>query len=161
MTNTRSQTLAVLIFIAAGVFSASGQKTDKPASISETERSVRAFYDEYADDLRQERREAIANRYDRRGAYLMGNGSKSLQTFEQIRDRYVTKWSGPKSFEWQDLSVEVISKDAAVVLARFEWVTAAGKILNFSYTGVLVMQDGRWRIRVEDESIAPPKTAGN
>ena len=149
------------MIIAAGVFAAMGQKTDRPTSPLETERSVRAFYDEYADDLRQERRESIANRYDRRGAYLMGNGSKTLQTFEQIKDRYMTKWSAPVSFEWHDLSVEVISRDAAVVMARFEWATAAGKILNFSYTGVLVKQDGKWRIRVEDESTAPPKAAGN
>lgn len=149
------------MIIAAGVFAASGQNTDRPTTPLETERSVRAFYEEYADDLREGRREAIANRYDRRGAYLMGNGSKSLQTFEQIRERYMTKWSAPVSFEWHDLSVEVISKDAAVVLARFEWATSAGKILNFSYTGLLVKQDGKWRIRVEDESMAPPKTAGN
>ena len=91
----------------------------------------------------------------------MGNGSKSLQTFQQIKDRYLTKWSGPKSFEWKDLSVEVLSNGAAVVLARFEWTTSAGQALSFSYTGVLVKRGGKWRIRVEDESTAPPKPSGN
>jgi hypothetical protein len=161
MRNFRSRTLAALMIIAAGVFAVAGQKVNLSNSMSETERSVRAFYDDYAEDLRQARREAIADRYDRRGAYLMGNGSKSLTAFEQIKDRYMTKWSGPKSFEWKDLSVDVLSKDAAAVLARFEWTTAAGKSLNFSYTGVLVKRDGKWRIRVEDESIAPPKPAAN
>jgi len=144
-------TLAVILIITAGVL------TNAAQDISATERSVLAFYDSYAEDLRQERREAIANRYDRRGAYLMGNGSKRLQTFEQIKDLYLTKWSGPKSFAWKDLSVEVISKNVVAVLGKFEWVTTSGQSMNFSYTGVLIKQKGEWRIRIEDESMAPPK----
>ena len=54
--------------------------------------------------------------------------------------RYLAKakWSGPKSFAWKDLSFEPISKDAAVVVGRFEWQTASGQTINSSYTGVLV-----------------------
>jgi hypothetical protein len=159
MIDRYKRTLAALFIIAASVFAVAAQTASGP--MSETERSVRSFYDGYADDLRQARREGIVDRYDRRGAYLMGNGSKRLQTFEQIKDVYMTKWSGPKSFEWKDLSVEVMSKDAAAVTARFEWTTASGQILNFSYTGVLVKQDGKWRIRIEDESTAPQKPVGN
>ena len=155
MLKLRPLTLALIFVITAGVFSAAAQ------NISATERSVLAFYDSYAEDLRQERREEIANRYDRRGAYLMGNGSKRLQTFEQIKERYLTKWSGPKSFSWKDLSVEIISKNVVAVVGKFEWVTTAGQSMNFSYTGVLIKQKGEWRIRIEDESMAPPKAAAN
>ncbi len=155
------RTFAALLIIAAGVFAAHSQQTAEPRQMSETERSLRAFYDAYAEDLRAHRREAIVDRYDRRGAYLMGNGSKRFETFEQIRDVYMNKWLGPKAFAWKDLSVEPISKDAAVVVAKFEWQTASGQTMNFSYTGVLVRQDGKWRIRVEDESAAPPKANGN
>ena len=151
MLKLRPPTLALILVITVGVFSATAQ------DISATERSILAFYDSYAEDLRHQRREGIANRYDRRGAYLMGNGSKRLQTFEQIKERYLTKWSGPKSFSWQDLSVEVISKNAVAVVGKFEWVTPAGQSMNFSYTGVLIKQKGEWRIRIEDESMAPPK----
>ena len=159
MTDRQKRTLAALFIIAASVFSAAAQKVNK--TVSETEQSVRALYDGYAEDLRQGRREGIVDRYDRRGAYLMGNGSKRLQTFEQIKDVYMNKWSGPKAFEWKDLSVEVLSKDIATVMARFEWTTASGQVLNFSYTGVLVKQDGKWRIRIEDESTSPTKPPGN
>ena len=161
MRNLKSKTLAALFVIAAGVFIVSAQNVEKPSAMSETERSVRTFYDEYAEDLRQARREAIVDRYDRRGAYLIGNGSKRFQTFEQIKDVYMTKWSGPKAFEWKDLSVEVLSKSTAAVTSRFEWTNAAGQVRNFSYTGVLVKQNGKWRIRIEDESAAPPRAAGN
>jgi hypothetical protein len=155
MSKLRPPALALIFVITAGVFSVAAQ------DISDTERSVLAFYDSYAEDLRQQRREEIANRYDRRGAYLMGNGVKRLQTFEEIKERYLTKWSGPKSFSWKDLSVEVISKNVAAVLGKFEWVTTSGQTMNFSYTGVLIKQKGEWRIRIEDESMAPPKPAAN
>lgn len=121
------------------------------------ERELRAFYDSYAEDLRQHRREAIANRYDPRGVFLLGNGRKVLRSFEEIKSLYLSKWKGPRTFEWKDITVEVLSPDSAVVLGRFDWRTAAGETLNFSYTGVLVRHPGGWRIRVEDESTEPPK----
>ena len=120
------RTLAALLIIAAGVFAVNAQEDAKAGSMSETERSVRAFFDSYAEDLRGHKREAIADRYDRRGVYLVGNGTKSLVPFDQVRERYLTKWSGPKAFAWKDLSVEVISKDSAVVTGLFEWTAASG-----------------------------------
>jgi hypothetical protein len=116
------------------------------------EKEIRLFYEAYAEDLRQQRREAIADRYDRRGVYFLGNGRKDYDTFEAVKDRYVNKWRGPKSFQWKDLSFEILSPSIATVLGKFEWETADGKVFNYSYTGVLVKRDGRWRIRVEDES---------
>jgi len=157
-------TLAAFFIMAAGVFSAYAQHGAKPArsqAVSETERSVRSFFDSYAEDLRGHKREAIADRYDRRGVYMVGNGRKSFETFENVRDRYLNKWSGPKSFAWKDLSVEVLSKDAAVVTGLFEWQTATGATFNYSYTGLLLRRDGKWRIRLEDESTAPPKPSAN
>ena len=158
------RTLAALSIMAAGVFSSFAQQAAKPSgteAISETERSVRAFFDSYAEDLRGHNREAIADRYDRRGVYMVGNGRKSLEPFEHERDRYLNNWTRPKSFVWKDISVEVLSKDAAVVTGLFEWQTAAGATFNYSYTGLLIRQDGKWRIRLEDESTAPPKPSAN
>ena len=147
--------VTLALIFSAGVFSAAAQTS------SDVERSVLAFYDSYADDLRQHRRDGIANRYDRRGVYLMGNGSKRFQTFEQTKDSYLKEWSGPKSFTWKDLSVEVISKNAVAVLGKFEWITESGQKFDFSYTGLLIKHKGEWRIRIEDESMAPPKPAAN
>jgi hypothetical protein len=116
------------------------------------EKELRAFYDAYADDLRQHRRDAIAARYDPRGAYLLGQGKKSLESFVAIKERYLNKWNGPKAFEWSDLSIEVLSPDAAVVVSRFEWHSQKGQVFDYSYTGVLIKRNGQWAIRVEDES---------
>ena len=86
---------------------------------------------------------------------MVGNGSKSLVSYEQVKERYLTKWSGPKSFGWKDLSVEVISNESVVVTGLFEWQTVSGTTHNYSYTGLLIKQEGKWRIRLEDESTTP------
>jgi hypothetical protein len=121
------------------------------------EREIKEFFDSYAEDLRQHRREAIANRYDPRGYFRMGNGSKTLVSLEDVKNRYLTKWVGPKSFEWRDVSIEVLSPAAAVVVGLFDWQRDAGEKETYSYTGLLVKQSGKWRIRLEDESGAPTK----
>jgi hypothetical protein len=87
----------------------------------------------------------------------MGNGSKTLVSFDNVKNRYLTNWTGPKSFEWRDVSIEVLSPDAAVVTALFDWQRDAGEKATYSYTGLLVKHSGKWRIRLEDESGAPPQ----
>ena len=123
----------------------------------DVEREVSKFYAEYAADLRGHKKEAVAARYDTRGVYFLGNGEKKLETFEATKKRYLTEWKGPKSFEFKDLSIEVVSTNAAVVVGLFEWQTESGETFKFSYTALLLRQIGGWRIRVEDESMQPPR----
>ena len=122
------------------------------SGVSQIEKELRQFYEAYAADLRGHRAEAIANRYDPRGYFAMGNGSKRFVEFEDNKKRYMTQWTGPKSFEWRDLSFEVLSPSSATVVGVFDWTNASGAKDTLSYTGVLTKQSGQWRIRVEDES---------
>lgn len=129
------------------------EKTSKQTKeAAQVEREIREFFDAYAAELNLGKGEAIANRYDARGYYRMGNGAKTLLSFEENKKRYVNNWTGPKNFAWKDLSVEVLSKDAAIVTALFDWQIGAGESRTYSYTGLLTRQSGEWRIRVEDES---------
>lgn len=131
-------------------------KTPKPNKAAiKTEREIREFYDSYAEDLRAGRRAAIADRYDPRGYFRLGNGSKTLVSFEDNKKRYLTRWTPPKAFAWKDLSVEVLLPDAAAVTGLFDWQAAAGDKATISYSALLVKQSGKWRIRIEDESISP------
>jgi hypothetical protein len=142
------------------VIKAQKVKTSTPQNqnnVAATEREIKEFFDSYADDLRQHRRGAIANRYDPRGYYRMGNGSKTFVSFDDVKNRYLTRWTGPKSFEWRDISIEVLSSEAAIIVGLFDWQRDAGEKTTFSYTGLLVKHSGKWRIRVEDESGTPPK----
>jgi hypothetical protein len=145
-----------VLFGAAAVTpaSVSGQGTD-PAAASALVREAEAFMEGYARDLRGGERERIIERYDPRGAYFVGQGRKTLLPLDSIQASYRGRWRPPFSFEWQDLSYEVVGPDAVVVTGRFTWGLSAEQRLSFSYTGLLLRQDGRLRIRLEDESGAP------
>jgi hypothetical protein len=119
------------------------------------EDDAREFMSRYADDLRHGRRRAIADRYDRRGAYRVGEGEKTLEEWHLILAAYLTQWSPPATFGWRELSFETINDDAIVVIGLFDWGLPDGRKLSFSYTGLLVRQDGEMRIRLEDESMSP------
>jgi quercetin dioxygenase-like cupin family protein len=114
---------------------------------------VRAFFDSYGDDMRKHRREAIAIRYDTSGYYRMGNGNKRFYTFEQTKNRYLKTWVGPKSFEWKDLSIIVLSPEIVAVTGLFDLGDTLG-VITYSYSGLLIKRLDGWRIRVEDESVS-------
>ena len=121
-------------------------------STTQIEKEAREFMAAYADDLRAGRRLAIAARYDRRGAFRVGEGEKTFETPEVIRASYLTQWTAPTTFEWRSLSYDVLSNDAVLVIGLFDWGTGDGRKVAFSYTGLLLRQDGTLRIRLEDES---------
>lgn len=123
------------------------------ALVSEAE----AFMESYARDLRAGERDLLVGRYDPRGAYMLGDGRKAFLPPDSIRAIYQGRWQPPASFEWRNLSYEPVGPDAVVVTGQFVWgVTAERQLPPYSYTALLVRHDGRFRIRVEDESAASP-----
>lgn len=125
-------------------------EADSAAIVAEAQ----AFMDSYARDLRAGNRDAIAARYYRGGAWLLGNGRKRFQTTAEIEATYRgSDWSPPVSFAWRELSFEPLGADAVVVAGLFDWGLAEGQPpVTVSYTGLLLRQDGELRIRLEDES---------
>jgi hypothetical protein len=134
---------------------AAPRRTQAPAPIV---REAEAFMAAYAADLRAGDRAAIADRYDRRGAWRLGNGEKSFDSWEGIRTFYASAaWERPSSFAWRDLSFEPMGRDSVLVAGLFEWGAGEGRPpVTVSYTGVLVRQGGKLRIRLEDESAKRP-----
>ncbi len=122
---------------------------------------ARAFMVTYAEALRAGDRAGIAGRYDRTGAFSLGNGRKSFETHAQIVAQYAgPDWQAPYRFEWQDLSYEPLGPDAVVIAGRFAWTPREGaEPVIYSYTALLRRQDGALRIRLEDESTRPPRPA--
>ncbi|HVG43748.1 MAG TPA: hypothetical protein VM890_03430 [Longimicrobium sp.] len=120
---------------------------------------AQAFMDAYANDLRTGARERIADRYDPRGAWLVGEGRKELHPASAIRARYLSQWSPPASFEWRDLSYEAVGPDAVMVTGLFLWGVGAERRITCSYTALLLRQENLLRIRLEDESCAPAPPA--
>jgi quercetin dioxygenase-like cupin family protein len=125
---------------------------EKQTTASAAELELKQFFAEYGEDIRQARREAIANRYDSRGYFSVGNGVKSYLTFDETKERYLKRWTGPKSFEWKDLSFELLSPTSAAAAGLFDIEFANGQKATYSYSASLIKQSGKWKIRVEDES---------
>ena len=148
----RLSTYAVLILLLSTAWGCAEQQS---FSVAELEIEASTFMEAYAQDIRNRDAEAVAARYNRFGAYRMGHGRKEFNPFDSIRVGYLKRWQGraPGTFEWHDLSYEVISGDAVLVAGRFAWGRGDSLApLNFSYTGLLTRQDGELRIRLEDES---------
>ncbi|HEX6040372.1 hypothetical protein [Longimicrobium sp.] len=147
-----SGTLAPLVLLVAlAAVPAAAQAAD---SVLIAEAS--AFMDAYGRDLAAASREAIADRYDRRGVHFMFNAERQLVPWEQLREQYRTRWQPPAAFEWMNLVFEPAGPDAVVVNGHFFWTLRAGELpMRFRYTALLVRQDGALRIRLEDESVAP------
>ena len=138
----------------------SAQPTERPEPPVVTE--ARAFMAAYAEALRAGDRVGIAGRYDRTGAYVLGNGRKAFESHPQIVAVYASAdWQAPHRFEWQDLSYEPLGPDAVVIAGRFAWTPREGaEPFIYSYTSLLRRQDGVLRIRLEDESTRPTRPGG-
>jgi hypothetical protein len=119
---------------------------------AQTEGEIRDFLAAYAQDLNAHRSQSIINRYDQRGAYMHSGGKKSFKTFDSIKETYENNWVGPFAFEWEDMSIEVLSPKASVVTGFFKWQSSSERpAKTYSYTALLVKDSGEWRIRLEDE----------
>jgi hypothetical protein len=153
--------VVIAVIIAAGLAAGGGCTGGAPPAGAPSAAGVveeaRAFMDSYARDLLAGNRAAVSARYDRSGAYFMGNGRKEFEPYDSIVARYGGPgWSPPASFEWRDLSFEPLGPDAVVVAGRFLWGVRQGSApLTLSYTGLLRRQGGVLRIRLEDESLDP------
>jgi hypothetical protein len=142
------------VMMLPALFQMHGVRVGTPASLP-VETEAEAFMSSYGDDIRKGRRKAIVDRYDRRGAYRVGEGEKALESWNLIQAAYLTQWSQPSSFAWRELSFETVNDDAVVVIGLFDWGLADGRKLSFSYTALLVRQAGELKIRLEDESMNP------
>jgi len=121
---------------------------------TEIDREAQRFMDDYAADLRNHDRSALAARYDRSGATVIFNGERNVRSFDEIQARYRDQWTGPSSFKWRNLAYAALSHDSIIVTGEFDWGAPSG-IVSYSYSGVLQRQEGELRIRLEVESSLP------
>ena len=139
-------------FAAAVLFClAVAARADEPADSVVTE--AQAFMEGYARDLAAGDRTAVADRYSRSGAYLLGSGAKVLERYAGIVADYSEHWQAPAAFAWRDLSFEPLGHDRIVVTGGFEWTSRdATAPTAYAYTALLIREDGELRIRLEHEN---------
>jgi hypothetical protein len=146
----RALVLAVGLLMSAPA-ATSAQTPSGPAVVVEAQ----AFMEGYARDLLAGDRAAIADRYDRSGAWMVSGGQARLVPHEAIATRYRERWTPPSAFEWRDLVFIPSGEDAITVVGRFAWTTAGEPPALLSYHGQFVREDGALRILVEDEALVP------
>jgi len=150
--HTYSRLRVVGLLVGVGVNGAIAQISAASDAIAA---EAKAFMQEYGDDLRLHRREALADRYSHRGVFLPSESSAGPISFEANAALYRTssQWKGPEAFEWRNLFYEVLGPDAVVVVGTFLWRDASKReAIEFSYSNLLVRESGRLRIRVEHEA---------
>ncbi|HUF89261.1 MAG TPA: serine hydrolase [Gemmatimonadota bacterium] len=97
--------------------------------------------------------DAILRRYSRDGVYLVSYGHKSLVSHEDLVASFHEGWVEPASFQFDDLSFEVLGADAVAVAGIFRWKWSEEEGYLGSNASLLVREDGDLRIRLESESI--------
>ncbi len=118
---------------------------------------VEAFMRAYEADLRARNLEGVIARYDTSGAYILGNGAKAFVPFDSLARSYRGGWTGPDHMAFQNLSYLPAGDSAMIVAGQFRWFQAGMRdTLLFSYVGLVHRTPSGLRIRLEDESYAPP-----
>lgn len=123
-----------------------------PSSSPAVEEEARGFMAGYESEMRERNGEALAARYHRQGAYWLLHGRKRFLEHDSIVGYFRETWSAPAEFRWDDLSFEVLGRDAVVVVGTMRFDDADSRSAIGSYTALLVREDGVLRIRVEDEA---------
>ena len=111
----------------------------------------------YANNLNSANRTAIIQRYDPRGPLTTWEWQKNFSSQNETAAIYLEKWSPPSSFNWHDLSYEVLGPEAIVVTGLFNWVANQWrkKKRTYSYSSLVLLQNGEEN-SCEDESRALP-----
>ena len=140
---------AILVLATSPAWAADDIPQVEPAIVAE----ARAFMSAYADELRTGDRAALGARYHGEGVCFVANGVPDCQSKAAVVSVYATEWRAPAAFEWSDLNYVQTGPDAVTVIGRFLW-TRPGQTApkTFSYHGLLLREDGRLSIRIEDEN---------
>jgi hypothetical protein len=114
-----------------------------------------AWFAAYAAELNAGDRPAILARYHPEGAWIVRKGVPRLLSFAALEERYLgSAWQPPVHFAWRNLVIEHAGSDSALAIGQFLWERANGQQEIISYTGLLLLVAGAWRIRLEDENLA-------
>lgn len=150
---------AILAFLFLGVVLVRAQEV--APTIPPPER----FMAEYARILLAHDREGLIRLYSPRGSLaLADDGADDFLSLEQIAELYRNHWQGPTAFTWENLRYERLHPEVVVVNGGFKWTNAQfPEGASFRYSGILVFEEDKWRIRSEAEFLGgePGAASGN
>lgn len=126
------------------------QCTPKKEAVSNdtVKQELTQFMDAYANWLRTRDFEKIAAAYYDSGVVLSGHGASDFTPYDSILPMYQKQSTEPLMFTWEDIRIDPLSNDLALITARFNWNNSKGN----SYTGVYIRTNSGWKIKHEHES---------
>ena len=118
-------------------------------------RSAARFYDAYGKDLREHRRERLAQYYAPEGALFVIAGRR-MQVSRPGIDSLYKGWEGPAYFAWDSLRFDSLSPSLVLVTGGFDWqVRGSRDTARFIYASILQAIDSGLAIRFEHETPKP------
>ena len=146
-------TAIVATALAAACPATAEMQTAGPTAWGVASADAAAFMEAYGRDLRAGDREAIIERYDPEGVWMVSAGRGEHLSSEQVGAVYRSdEWKAPQAFDWQNLVFIPSGTDAMTVTGRFVWTRETGVARTIAYHALLSRTGGQWRIRVEDET---------
>ncbi len=132
------------------------EKKDPPARVLPTddlEGSVHDFMEEYGNLIREGNFDSVPFLYDTLGAIIIGGDKKEFHPMDSLKAKYGRYSKSKVYFKWDSMDVQMLDTSIALVASIFYWNQKPAKdTLKFYYTGVLIKQRERWKIKHEHES---------
>lgn len=124
-----------LCAIALAAASACTTSGSPPPSTDALVADAQRFMSEYATELVGKDRAALVGRYDPRGVFVVGDGTKELWSADSVSAWYRNHWPAPAYFAFSEFSYEPLGDSAIAVLGRFRWVTeGTSDTTTYAYT---------------------------
>lgn len=113
---------------------------------------VQKFMDDYAVMLKDQI-DKVGNLYYDSGALMTFQGSSRFRVLDSLKASYARRPKTLEYFKWEDIRVDALAQDAALVTANFYWYSrGAADTAKLSYTGLLIKTQDGWKIKHEHES---------
>jgi hypothetical protein len=144
------------ILIASLALLACQQKQDPKVPVlpsDDMKGSVHDFMTEYGNLVATGNYDSIPLLYDTLGAITIGNNRMVFEPMDSLKARYHSFGNAKINFRWDSMDVQILDSTIALVTSLFYWNQPPSKdTAKVFYTGVLVKQRGKWKIKHEHES---------
>ncbi len=129
-------------------------RTDGPPA--DLEASAASLYQQYGAALAAGRRGALAAFYHNEGALIVLNGVARRQSGEELNRKYLSAWTPPTYFAWEDMAFDSIAPSQVLVTGGFRWQDLGEKdTTRYIYAALLVAVDSGMAIVFEHETQRP------
>jgi hypothetical protein len=117
-------------------------------------KEIQDFLNNYKRLLQKAKFDSVALLYVDTGFVSLGSGAKDVSSLDTLKSFYSRFPKIENDFYWDDVRIDILNKNAALVTAFFYWHDKGSPdTTKQSYTGVYVKHANQWKIMHEHESV--------